>query len=193
MSTFLHLDSKFRDREIYPNENEYEVTPEQSRCWFSAARTVRAYPANTLSQPLEFATSVKLLTLTLPYTVELASIPLVYVRFSSTDYTNLFLIKSINDTLKEATYICRFDRIQYDANNVPMYIHYQCGIEQVMRYSRDKPVKIAVVNRDNQVLPQQDDSTPNPPNDTAQTFFTFEITPYIRDGDYDNHMTSPYK
>lgn len=67
MSTFLSIDTIYRDRVEYPNPCKFALTPGQVASWFKYAREVRAYPQNTNKRPLEFVTSASVQKLSLPY------------------------------------------------------------------------------------------------------------------------------
>ena len=188
MATFIDLDSIFRDRETYPNENSYELLPKQVKAWFTSARTVRAYPQNPTSTPLEFATTVRISYLALPYTEDLAEFPRIYLNFESKLYKDIHLISAIDGKHPNAKFVCVPDRVQNDRNGDPLWIHYKCAMEQTMRFRRGDPIKFEITTRSDDILPQQDTSSPVDPDPTKQTVCTFEITPYIRDGDYTNNL-----
>lgn len=191
MSTFIDLDSIWRDRDVYPNENNYELEPKQVETWFKSARSVRAFPQNPNTQPLEFATTINIKYLTLPYSETVSEFPRVYVNFRSKRYQDIHLINAIDGKQPYAKFICHLDRIQNDRNGNPLWIHYRCNMEQTMRFERGEPVLFQITTRDGTTLPQLDTSVPTPPDPTRQTLCTFELTPYIRDGDYDNHLVEP--
>lgn len=67
MSTFIDLDSVWRDRQAYPNPCDYELTPEQVDTWVRSVREVRALPQNANERPLDFVTSINVIGLTLPF------------------------------------------------------------------------------------------------------------------------------
>ncbi len=193
MSNYIDLDSFFRDRIDYPNENNFELTPQQVQTWFKSARAVKAYPSNPSLQPLEFATTVNVCTLVTPYTAQLASLPRIYLNFRSLKYDDQFLIYTIDGIHQEAKFILIIDRIQYSDINVPLWIHWKCpNMEQTMRFERSYPVLFKLTTRSGDILPQQDTIIPNTPNPFAQVMCTFQVTPYIRDGDYDNQMTDTF-
>ena len=191
MASFIDLDSMWRDREAYPNENDYELGPKKIDSWFKSARTVRAFPQNPNLQPLEFATTVNIKYMTIPYSETVAEFPRLYVNFRSKNYKDIHLINAIEGRQMDAKFICMFDKVQYDRNNNPVWLHYRCNMEQTMRFDRGEPVVFQITTRNGTVLPQLD----NPPDQAAdpskQTLITFEVTPYIRDGDYDNHLVQP--
>lgn len=191
MSTFIDLDSFWRNRENYPNENAYELTEQQTETWFRQSRSVRAFPQNPSTQPLLFVTTINIKYLTLPYTDELSRMPRIYVNFRSKRYADVHLIQAIDGKQSQAKFICVPDRIQTDNNDVPLWIHYRCTMEQTMRFENKDTIIFEITTRSGDILPQQDTSIPEPPDPLKQSLCTFELTPYIRDSDYDNHLTEP--
>jgi len=189
MSTFVDLDSIERDREVNPNPNEYTLQPQQVKTWFRSSRTVRAFPQNPNTEPREFVTTVNIRYMTLPYSEAVAALPRIYVDFRSRTYKDIHLIQAINGIHKNAKFICVFDRIQNNpSTGDPAWIHYRCNMEQTMRFKRDDTVTLKFTTRSGDTLPNTDTLEPNPPDPAQQTLVTFELTPYIRDGDYDNQM-----
>ena len=153
MSTFIDLDSIWRDRDVYPNENNYELEPKQVDTWFKSARSVRAFPQNPSTQPLEFATTINIKYLTLPYSETLSEFPRIYVNFRSKRYKDIHLINAIDGKQPTAKFICNFDRIQTDRNGNPLWIHYRCNMEQTMRFERGEPAIFQVTTRVQQIRP----------------------------------------
>jgi len=190
MASFIDLDSTWRDRTMFPNENKYELTPKQVVSWTKKARTVRAFPEDPALRPLEFVTTINLKYLTLPYTDLLSTIPRIYINFSSREYKDTRLINTIDGRLPESKFICQFDKVQSDSLGNPIWIHYKCEMEQTMRFKRDDTIILELTSRDGNTLPQNDNPPDQDPNPDVQTLLTFEVTPYIRDGDYDNHMAA---
>jgi hypothetical protein len=188
MATYIDLDSLHRDRENYPNENDYTVTASQVETWFTSARTIRALPANPILSIKEFVTTINIRDLALPYSDELAALPRIYIEFRSETYKDIRLINTIGGIHADTHFVCSPKRIQTDSNDIPIWIHYECHMEQTMRFERGRPVRIQFTSRNGNVLPQQDTSPLMEADPNKQTLITFEITPYIRDGTYDNHM-----
>jgi hypothetical protein len=190
MTSFIDLDSLWRDRDNYPNPCDYEVTPSQIETWFRNAREVRAFPQKVIQRPLEFVSALTIQLLTLPYHTDLASLPRIYIDFHCRKYNDKYLINSIDARQSDARFICVQDRIQYDNNNNPIWIHYRSSMEQTMRFKRDEPVVLRITTRDGTILPYFIDLDLTQPMDpTRQTLVTFSIIPYIRDNDYANHMS----
>jgi hypothetical protein len=67
MTTFIDLDSVWRDRTAYPNPCDYELLPGQVNTWTRSSRDTRALPANPNERPLDFVNSINLISATLPY------------------------------------------------------------------------------------------------------------------------------
>lgn len=191
MATFIDLDSIWRDREIYPNENSYALNEKQTETWFRQSRSVRAFPQNPSTQPLQFVTTINIKYLTLPYTDQLSQLPRIYVNFRSKTYADVHLIQAIDGKQSQAKFICIQDRIQYDNNDIPLWIHYRCTMEQTMRFEQKDTIIFEITTRDGSTLPQQDTNIPDPADPLKQSLCTFELTPYLRDGDYQNHLTEP--
>lgn len=192
MASFIDLDSIFRDREVWPNPADYTLSESQVDTWYKEARSVRAYPQNPNIQPLEFATTLNITYLTIPYTEELASIPRVYIDIHSREYKDIHLISAINGKQPDAKFICSFDKIQFDNNFVPTWIHYKCDMEQTMRFRRGDPITFKVMTRNGNVLPNGDTLVPDVADPNKQILCTLAVTPYIRDGDYDNHLVETH-
>jgi hypothetical protein len=61
-----------------------------------------------------------------------------------------------------------------------------------MRFIRNDPVVFRLTTRDGSTIPFFIDSDINKlANPDKQCLATFTVTPYIRDGDYMNHVTEP--
>lgn len=191
MANFIDLDSIWRDRETYPNENDYVLGPKKIESWFRNARSVRALPQNPNIQPLEFATTVSIVYMTIPYSAAVAELPRLYVNFRSEKYKDIHLINAIDGKQMDAKFICVVEKIQNDQFGNPAWIHYKCSMEQTMRFERGDPIILQITTRDGSVLPQLDTSPDQPPDPLKQTILTFTITPYIRSGSYENHMVQP--
>jgi hypothetical protein len=137
MATYIDLDSLHRDRENYPNENDYTVTASQVETWFTSARTIRALPANPILSIKEFVTTINIRDLALPYSDELAALPRIYIEFRSETYKDIRLINTIGGIHADTHFVCSPKRIQTDSNDIPIWIHYECHMEQTMRFERE--------------------------------------------------------
>ena len=184
MATFIDLDSMWRDREIYPNPADYQLTPAQIKSWFRTSRTVQAFNSNPSVQPLDFAVSINIKELTLPYDDSIAGLPRIYVDFHCRKYNDIHLIQAIDGRHSEARFVCKPHNIQNDSNGNPLWIHYTCNMEQVTRFSRNDMIIFRVTTRDGSVIPNFDTLVPDDADPDKQILAVFEITPYLRDGDY---------
>lgn len=184
MASFIDLDSIWRDREMFPNPCNYQLTPTQVESWFRSARTIRAFPANPSTQPLDFSMSVNIKHLILPYDDTIVGLPRVYVDFHSRRYNDIHLIQTIGGRHPEARFICVPHKIQNDAAGIPLWIHYSCNMEQVMRFKRDDIMIFQITTRDGSTLPNFDTLPPVAADPDKQSMVVFEVTPYARDSDY---------
>ena len=188
MSTYIDLDSIFRDRQIWPNPADYEIFPKQIKSWFPSSRSVTNIPQNPNLRPLEFVTSVKINSIVLPYDASVADTPRIYVDFHSTRYNDTRLISTVDNVHGSARFICTFDKLQNDGGGAPIWMHYTCDMEQQLRFDRQYPVRFTVRRKDGTLFPNFDALFPAAPTPNRQILATFELTPYIRDGDYRNNM-----
>lgn len=189
MSTFLFIDSGLRDREQFKNPAEFTIKKEQISGWFRAARTVRAHPANAPAKPLEFATSIHIKKMITPYTDDLANLPVIFVDLHSQSYNDSYLISTLEGTNRDARFTLELHKIQNDSAGDPLWIHWKPVIdEQVTRFKRDEPVFFRVFTRNGTTLPLTDAEPPQPADPFSQVIAEFEITPYIRDDDYQENL-----
>jgi hypothetical protein len=191
MATFIDLDSIFRDKDQFPNPNDYELFPNQVDSWFNRSRIVRKFADDPSKRPVEFVVTLNIKYLTLPYSEELAILPRVYVEFYSQKYKDMYHISTIDGGHVYAKFICIPDRIQNDTTGDPLWIHYKCTMEQTMRFERNFPISFKITSRSDDVLPSLDSPEGEDPDPTKQTLCTLEMTTYLRDGDYSNHNVEP--
>ena len=190
MSNYIDLDSIWRDRIDYPNPANYQLTPSQIATWFKAARETRSAPPVPTTRALEFVTSVRIEVLTLPYDARMLDFPRVYVDFHCSSYDDKYLINSIDGKQADARFICVLDKVQTGSTGDPLWMHYKCPMDQVLRFRRDDPVVFKVLTRDGSVIPFYIDSDPTVPIDPLkQVLATFTITPYLKDAHFSNHST----
>jgi hypothetical protein len=67
MSTYIDLDSIQRDREAFPNPCRYTLTVNQVDTWVRSTREVRALPQNANERPLDFVSSLNIVSAVIPY------------------------------------------------------------------------------------------------------------------------------
>ena len=61
-------------------------------------------------------------------------------------------------------------------------------MEQVLRFKRDDELFFRLSLKTGVLLPIVDATVPDAPDETKQIFTLLDVTPYSRDGDYDNHL-----
>lgn len=294
MSSFVDLDSFWRDRSAYTNPCQYELTPGQVALWTVSAREVRAIPQNPNLRPLDFVDSIAVISASLPYprvelfaptlitllsvsgnvftadapaalndvimtsspgfansvglgrnveyhvinpagntfqlsltqggaavaftdstginlevadisvadyadviadtdaAIKLVSFPRIYLDFHCKMYPDTRLLNTNNGVLQDAKFVLGIDRVQFDDNATPVWIHYKSHGEQVMRYKRNEPVTIRFMTRDGTTIPFFDeDDLGLVTNPNKQTLITLIVTPYLRDGSFTNQMVDP--
>jgi hypothetical protein len=185
MASFLDLDSTYRDREQFPNPAQYTVPPEQSEVWFSQARIVNEVGSVSPVLPMDFATNIKLLMLTIPYTASSTAIyPVLYVDMHCSFYNDSRLISCINGNHAGDRFVCQFNQIINNSSNAATWIQYKCDMTQTIRFKRNDTIFFQISNNLGQVLAITDTLPPSGPNPLEQTFATFSITPYLRDYRY---------
>ena len=148
MSTFIVLDSSYRDRQQYPNPANYVVNDTQMSSWFLQGRSIRAFPAEIPNRQLEFVSTIKLLHFVLPYSITLSNIPIIYVDIHTQKYKDRSLVSTISNSQPLVKFVCEFDKYQFNNAMQPVWIHYKCNMSQVMRFSRKSPLTFAVINWD---------------------------------------------
>jgi hypothetical protein len=188
MATFIDLDSVWRDRELYPNPANYELTPDQVATWFSAPRNINALPKNPTLKPLDFVCTVNAMNLTIPYNDITASLPRIYVDFHSKFYNDRNMIYSPDNRHVSDKFIFTHDKVQSDINDNKIWIHFKCTMQQTMRFKRNDIVSFTISSRDGTVLTFPDNEPPEDPDPLMQTMCTFEIVPYGRDADYVDNL-----
>lgn len=190
MSSYIDLDSYYRDRSSYPNENAYELLPDQVQLWTKQPRQTVTFSRNPGLRPLEFVVTIRLISFQLPYSADIANMPRVYVNFESKNYKDVRLIDAIGGIHSEVKFVCTFDKIQYDALGNPAWIHYKSHMIQTMRFEKGEPVILTITSRSGAPLPQQDTSPSSPADPLKQSLLTFQITPYEIDGAFSDTRNS---
>jgi len=186
MSNYLEIDSTYRDRNDYPNPAEFTIPPDQTQTWYPLRR-VNQNPPNPKYAARDRFQSITLKLLTIPYSPIYVAEPRMYIDLHSLTYTDAPLIYTIDDHLNNARFACAQEKIQNDEFGNPVWIHYK-GLtnDQTYRFKSDEAVYIRVFTRDGVTIPIADTSIPDPPDPSQQIIVSFEVTPYLRDGDYEH-------
>lgn len=198
MSTFIDLNSTYRNFTDYPNPADYTVESNQVQDWIREARQVTAFSNRPGNKAIEFMQTVGIVGLTLPYTAitytnssgvivntHTADLQRIYLDVHSLRYNDLRMIQSIDDRLNKARFVLLQDKIQTNFSGNPFLIQFKTRMDQAMRFSRNEPLKFTVMQEDGYTIVISD---PGPtPDPTKQVWANLVITPYYRDAEYSNH------
>jgi len=215
MSTQLHVDSTWRNRSEYPNPADFIIPVDIVKDWRTVDRTVQAVRPHDKLQATNMSHTVKMLNFTIPsvaiaHTVTNATIqgvkivttttigvldaPFLYIALQPANMTNdTKLINTLeggknsnNKTLKDAVFVAYYDKTQ---NN---WLQYKCNMLQSYRLDMTKQLSFRVFDNTGQTIQITDTAPPEFPDASVQINALFEITPYIRDDRYDNHIITLY-
>lgn len=239
MSTFIELDSKFRNRECFSNPAEYRVDACQTAGWSNLIRDVQCVRPCSKKEACNLLFCVKLLKLAIPTrivdtagdTVSIIAedpfnnavtrdVNCLYVHFSTSRYTDSNLIRTINNEHRDATFVAvpmrTFVGAPDGGGNSVEWTFYESHMLQCIRLEDKKPVitfrvftnqlqafdgpfaaitggvPIPGFTQSSNSVRIYDDNlaTTVLPNPRLQIRALFELTPYVRDGSYENHLVS---
>ena len=201
MSVHFHVDSTWRDRSQFSNPAEFSIPIEITNSWRTMTRTVQAVRPHCQDPVTNLTQSVKLLNLTLPYTDALIAKPFVYVSFqSNTMYKDMRLINTLENgldntnqtSLKDAIFVAYCDKIQTDATT-GNWIQYKSSMTQTFRLNTKDSLSFRVFDNTSTTIPFTLEDDPDVAVDPLnQVNALFEVTPYVREDRYDNHLTTLY-
>lgn len=192
MASYINLDSIFRDRQNYPNPAEFQVSADLIKGWHPNPPKVNATNALVTDRSLEFASTLKLMQLIIPYSANLLNQPCLYVSFFSSSYKDTNIVGSMTPIHAEDNFICNYSKTQYDNLGNPIWLHYDCKMRVTMRFRRNSTVLFKVSTRSGASIPDFIDTNYTIPADpTKQVLATFEIIPFIRNNAYTNHLVEP--
>lgn len=198
MSTYTDLDSRYRETTTYPNPCSYTVTADQVRTWVKEPRQVVSNPNNSRLKNLEYAQSLEVKHLILPYSVidyiatdgsvvttHTADLQRMYLDVYNPQYggNGARLINTIGDSVPKARFLLLRSNIQYDSSNSPKWVIFSCSMDQVYRFARDNPIVIQMFQETGRPLVINDTI---PVTSALQTDILLEIIPYFRDADFNN-------
>ena len=208
MSSHIIFDSSFRDRTQFPNPARFDIGTEMTAGWSSLNKIVQCVKPCAKKDACNLLYCIKLLSLTIPLAATNAAggtplpnvEPFLFVRLSTTRYNDHDQIKSAFARYRNATFLCNFVRNQGGADQ---WQQYASPMNQCIRLDDKAPeLFFNVFTREgspeipltagiaNNTIIIADNALPAAINPTVQVTALFEITPYVRDGDYDNHVVS---
>lgn len=210
MSVPILIDSKDRDRTLYSNPAEFTINSSQTAGWSSLTKDVLCVRPCAKKNVCNLLYCIRLVSLTLPGTAtdtaggDLRDTqPYIFVRLSTSTYPDRGLIRNIDSTSKiganDATFVCVFEKAQGAGEE---WFQYKCAMTgQCLRFDPEKPqiefrvftregspaIPLSGGNTTNTVL-ITDNALPNNINPARQVSALFEVTPYVRDNEFSNHL-----
>lgn len=189
MALYLNIDSHFRDRQSYPNPGEFSFTGNQNHLQQSY-KMVRSHP-QIHSPRGSLLHTINLKKLTLPYNTLFTVLPRILVDFHAHGVDDQNLISTPGQhNISGAKFVCFLDRIQYDNNSNPVWMHWISLSEQAMRFKQDAPLNIRIMDDIGNTLTIPDNAPDEAADNMQQVKLLFEIQPYLRDTDY-AHSVDP--
>lgn len=197
MANFIDLDSTYRNINTYPNPASYTVEDKQVSTWPRAPRNVSNNSNRPGSNSVEYATSLHIRHLILPYTTytyvdktgatitsHTADLQRIYLDIRNSNFNDRQMLLSIDNVVGQFKFVLTREQIQFDSTGNPAWIHFGARMDQAMRFSRDKPVTINIAQENGYTIIITD-TTPTP-NPALQTYILSQVTPYFRDGAFQN-------
>ena len=158
MSTFIHIDSTYRDRTNYPNPAEFTIRGDQTNGWGSLYRRAQCVRPCGKKEVCNMLFCLDGLILNIPATATnsrpaalggpqpLWFEPFLYVHLSTERYNDKSLIKIANNFHSDAVFCCVLDRIQIDPDpnvvfpNNQLWLQYKCNNNQCIRLNDFQPI-----------------------------------------------------
>ena len=139
------------------------------------------------------AADAAIVMLTLETAQSLINFPRIYLDIHSRRYHDNRYLKTIGGVLSDARYVLIQDRIQFDDNLQPLWIHYRGTGEQTMRFESNGPLVIRFMTRDGTTIPFFNEPIANGEvtNPYKQSMITINTTPFVRDASYTHHGVEP--
>ena len=197
MTNYFAIESIRRNRDEFPNPAQFTVEASQTQGWFRRSRTVRAVSQNPQTMSLDFVSAIEVKQVITPYQIPdpppdppldppVEPYAYLYLDIHSPTYNDQFLINTIGGVNRDARFMLIRDKIIYNAAGKPTWILWTSPMEQVLRFKRNDPLVFRLFTPNGITLPLIDDKPE--PNESVQIMALLGVTPYSRDGNYDNHL-----
>ena len=192
MSIYIDVDSQYRNVEQYPNPADFVIQADQMPGWGIQSKTVTMTSRNPALMAKNFLSDISLQSLIIPYDPLLSVMPRLYVEFYTKRDKSLDLLRTIGSIHRESVFSCTFDKYMLDDAGDRQWIIYKCDQHQVYRFNSQSEIIFRVTGRDGNPLTLFIETDPTATDPNLQILATFEITDYIRSGEYDNHLAETY-
>ena len=197
MANYFSIESVRRNRDEFPNPAEFTVEASQTQGWFKSARQVRAVGQNPQTMSLDFVSAIEVKQVITPYFFPdppddpLVPSPLLpyaylYLDIHSPTYNDQYLINTISGANRDARFLLIRDKVVFNNAGKPIWILWTSPMEQVLRFKRNDPLVFRLFTPDGITIPLIDDKPE--PDESVQIMTLLGVTPYSRDGSYDNHL-----
>ena len=195
MSNYFSIESIRRNRDEFPNPAEFTVEASQTQGWFRRSRTIRAVGQNPQTMSLDFVSAIEVKQVITPYKIPDPPPPTptsttpysyLYLDIHSPTYNDQYLISTISGFNRDARFLLIRDKIIFNSVGLPVWILWNSPMEQVLRFKRNDPLVFRLFTPDGITLPLVDNKPA--PDEAVQIMALLGVTPYSRDGNYDNHL-----
>lgn len=212
MSSYMNLDSNYREFSKYPNPASYTIQSKQVSRWNIHPR--RAININTKMKKPEqsFDDVVEITEFILPYvsityidrdgnTVNshTADLQRIYLNIHSSGHEDRDLVETPMDInsngfeegnkLNRIKFILTRRLIQTDQNGDKAWIIFNCNMNQVLRINRRRDIYIDIMQEDGNTIIIDDTGGPLK---SKQTYITLKITPMELSDLYTNQLEDLY-
>ncbi len=181
----------FTDINIYPNIDYYVVaTPDAYTFTISTqlGGTTVVFPIHTtigISLSVLPIASFSVIKDKLFEAVQLLSFPRIYLDVHCLHQNDPRAIRTIGGILSDAKYVLVQDKILLDKSLTPIWITYVTQGDQIMRFKRDEILNITFLTRSGVIIDFFDEKDLTiVTNPMVQSLITLRVTPYDRDGHY---------
>lgn len=176
MTTFISIDSIFRNRTENPNPADFVIPIAETQGWASENRTIQSVRPHKGRIIPDLLHELTLLKLSIPYDATLLNEPYLYVEFSVTNTQATNLINTLGNTtngvkLKNAIFQVWFDKIQ----PTNLYILYCCSMSQVIRFDPKASYRFRIFDRFGTTITVVDTSPPTPIDPLKQVSASIQI------------------
>jgi len=199
MSNYIDLDSTHRKRDLYPNPCDYVVQSDQVSSWNRESRKVVSHSTRPGAKTTDFVQSIQIKHVILPYTdityhsqdgnvinSHTADLQRMYLNVYTERFNDKHLLSTIDNKVSKANFVLTQEKIQFDSSGDPAWIFFSSRMDQVMRFSRNESLVVQLRQEEGKIIIIED---MDPVDKSLQTYVLIEVTPIIRDGDYNDVST----